>query len=48
MDLAQVEKEIYDTYQWFAREAPGVVVQEQGHLARLWSVADALYAEEGD
>lgn len=46
MDLDAVEREIYDQYQWFAREAPGVRVQESGHLADLWAVADAYYALE--
>lgn len=45
--LEQVEQEIYETYQWFAHEAPGVTVREEGHLGRLWAVADAYYAKEG-
>lgn len=42
MGLAEVEEEIYHTYQWFAKEAPGVVVQEEGRLAQLWSAFDHL------
>lgn len=44
--LEEIETAIYDHYQWFAREAPGVVVQEEGHLAQLWAVADTYYAKE--
>lgn len=44
--LEQPEKEIQSIYQWFAREAPGVAVREEGHLADLWSIADYYYALE--
>lgn len=49
MSLTEVEKSIYDHYRFFAIKAPGVPVQETGHLARLWAVADAYYrAEESE
>lgn len=41
LTLEDAEQKIYDHYQWFAREAPGVPVQEQGILARWWAVVDA-------
>lgn len=47
MDIESVEREIAATYIWFAKEAPGVIVREEGHLADLWAVADAYYALEG-
>lgn len=47
MGLDEVENEIASIYRWFAHEAPGVTVREEGHLAQLWSIADAYYAEEG-
>lgn len=44
MNLEQVEQEIYETYQWFHREAPNVKPQEAGHLAQLWRYVD-MHAE---
>lgn len=44
--LEETENEIAGVYRWFAREAPGVRVQEEGHLAQLWAVADAYYDKE--
>ena len=46
LTLEDVEQAIYEYYQFFAREAPGVVVQEVGHLANLWSVWEDLVREE--
>lgn len=46
LTLEEVEQAIYAHYQFFAREAPGVVVQETGHLANLWSVFDDMIREE--
>lgn len=46
MSLTQVENEIHSIYRWFAQEAPGVTVQEEGHLAQLWALADDYYAKE--
>lgn len=46
MTLEEVEAEIYSIYRWFAKEAPGVTVREEGHLAALWSLADYYYALE--
>ena len=46
LTLAEVEQAIYEHYQFFAREAPGVVVQEVGHLANLWAMFDEMIAEE--
>lgn len=43
--LEQAENEIRATYEFFAREAPGVPVQEQGHLANLWAIVDAKYMQ---
>lgn len=40
MTLESAEGEIYDIYQWMAREAPGIVVQEQGRLRELWAFVD--------
>lgn len=48
MSLEEVENEISNVYHWFAQEAPGVVVREEGILAELWAVADGLIAEEED
>lgn len=49
MTLEQVEQAIYDKYQWWFREAPGVHPREVGTLAQLWYRADYLYAgEKGD
>lgn len=42
MAIEDVEAEIYNHYQWFAKEAPGVVVQEEGRLAQLWAAFDRL------
>lgn len=44
--LEETESEISGIYRWFAAEAPGVVVREEGHLAQLWAVADAYYEKE--
>lgn len=41
MMLEEAENEIASIYRWFAEEAPGVVVQEEGHLAQLWAFVDA-------
>jgi len=45
MNLEEVQSEIKATYEFFSREAPGVVVQEIGTLAQLWALADAKYME---
>ena len=39
--LADIENEIAAIYRWFAKQAPGVVVQEAGTLADLWAIFDA-------
>lgn len=44
--LETAENEIHGIYQWFAKEAPGVTVREEGHLASLWNIADAFYETE--
>ena len=44
--LEETENEIAGIYCWFAREAPGVVVREEGHLAALWALADSYYEKE--
>lgn len=44
--LEETENEIAGIYRWFATEAPGVTVREEGHLAALWAVADDYYAKE--
>lgn len=46
MRLEEVEKEIKAVYEWFAREAPGVTVQEHGRLADLWREFDSQVYEE--
>lgn len=45
MTLDEVELRIFEHYQFFAKEAPGVKVQEVGDLAALWALADSMYAE---
>lgn len=45
MNLEQVEKEIYETYQWFHREAPHVRPAEAGRLALLWRAFESLVSE---
>lgn len=49
MTIEEVENDIYTHYQWFAKNAPGVVVREEGRLAQLWAAFDRLvrYEEEG-
>lgn len=42
MTLEEVEQRIYDFYQWYAREAPGVKPKEHGLLGILWSKFDLL------
>lgn len=42
MKLEEVEQAIYNHYQHFHREAPGVQVQEDGRLAQLWRAFDML------
>lgn len=46
MKLEEAENEISSIYRWFAQEAPGVAVREEGHLAQLWAFVDAQIAEE--
>lgn len=46
ISLDEVEREIEGHYRFFFENAPGVVVQERGHLADLWAIADAYYALE--
>lgn len=45
--LAEVEQEIYDTYQWFHKEG-GVTVypREEGNLGALWALHDLLVDDE--
>jgi len=47
MTLQEVEQAIYDTYQWWHREKPGVHPREVGTLADLWRRVDYLYSKEG-
>lgn len=42
MSLDLIENAIYDLYQHFHREAPGVVPVEQGQLGWLWQQFDYL------
>lgn len=46
--LAQVEQEIYDTYQWFHEQNPHVYPQETGQLGALWALHDIMIEEEKD
>lgn len=46
MTVAQIEQEIYETYQHFHREAPGVQPQEEGRLGFLWEAFDYLVTQE--
>lgn len=48
LTLEEVEQAIYEHYQFFAREAPGVWPREEGHLANLWAVADEMYRDGGE
>ena len=41
MNLEQVEKEIYDTYRFFAVTAPGIQPKESGRLQQLWRYFDS-------
>ncbi len=45
--LAEVEQEIYDTYQWFHKQA-GVYVRprEEGRLGALWGLWSLLVEDE--
>lgn len=40
LSLEEAEQEIYNTYQFFAREAPGVTPREVGTLGALWRIVD--------
>ena len=42
MTLSEIETRIYNYYQWFHANAPGVQVQEEGTLARLWAAFDDM------
>jgi len=44
--LAEVEQDIYDTYQWFHDQNPFVKPQESGRLGDLWALFDILVEEE--
>lgn len=47
--LAEVEQDIYDTYQWFHREGGiGVYPREEGRLGNLWALWDLLIEEENN
>lgn len=46
MIITEVEQAIYDLYQHFHREAPGVWPREEGRLAQLWSTFDYLRQQE--
>lgn len=46
MSIEQVEQDIYNLYQHFHREAPGVWPREEGQLAHLWSTFDYLREQE--
>lgn len=43
--LEEIEQEIYDTYRYFAENAPGVTPQETGSLGALWALFDIHMAE---
>lgn len=45
-NITEIETEISAIYRWYAKEAPGVIVQEVGHLANLWALAARLSPEE--
>lgn len=41
--LEEVENELYETYQWFHKEAGvSVVPREEGQLGSLWALHDLL------
>lgn len=44
-NLAEVERNIYEYYQWFHHTAPGVIPKEEGNLAQLWRMFDMLVNE---
>ena len=43
--LNELHEEVAAIYRWFAKEAPGVHVREEGHLAQLWALIDQLEAQ---
>ena len=43
--LNELHEEVAAIYRWFAKEAPGVQVREEGHLASLWALIDQLEDE---
>lgn len=46
ISLEEAENELYGIYQWFAKESPGTVVQETGHVADLWAIVDRYLEPE--
>lgn len=44
--LKDVEQAIFDHYQWFHREHPGIHPQEAGKLGQLWEAFDFLVKRE--
>lgn len=47
-NITEIENEISAIYKWYAKEAPGVTVQEVGRLANLWALADWHYESHVD
>ena len=46
LSLDDVHGRLKEIYTWFAREAPGVQVQETGEVEALWALADIMHEEE--
>lgn len=44
LTLVETEQAIYNKYQWWHQNSPGVHPREHGVLADLWRRADYLYA----
>lgn len=48
MTLEEVEKELWDYYQFFSQVAPGVTPVETGRLAELWGMFEEYVDEDGN
>ena len=46
MNENELHEEVAAIYRWFAKEAPGVKVREEGRLASLWALIDQLEAQD--
>jgi len=44
--LEEIDQQLYDTYQWWHINKPGVTPVEVGRLAQLWRAFDRLVVEQ--